>query len=60
MLELICQVVGHKRSRRQIHHDGNAWLSTCRICGQPMIRVRRGVWKLADTPPMEMPGTSSG
>ena len=46
MLQSICRVFGHQRSRRKARLLATTWTSECRLCGQRIVRLRRGRWIL--------------
>jgi hypothetical protein len=53
MLGLICRIVGHRRSKRDASFDtARGWRSFCSRCKAPMVRVKKGEWKL-DAEPRE-------
>jgi hypothetical protein len=47
-VNVVCFLVGHhrsiKRARRDAETDG--WISACKRCGEPMVRVGQHRWVL--------------
>ena len=61
MLGLICRIAGHRRSRRDASFDtAHGWRSFCARCQAPMIRVKKGEWKLDPEPREYMRGQDRG
>jgi cellulase/cellobiase CelA1 len=46
MLQSICRVLGHQRSKRKARALATTWSSECRICGQRIVRIKRRRWIL--------------
>ena len=44
MTPLLCQVIGHRRSRRDARWIGKRWISYCRLCGAKMVRDGPQCW----------------
>jgi len=43
-LNLVCKLVGHRRSKKGVRRRGEEWLSKCAICSEPMTRTLTGEW----------------
>ena len=50
MLLFLCRIAGHAKSVKHatFDYDRQAWRSSCRHCGAPMVRLGKGDWRLAD------------
>lgn len=44
MIEILCMMFGHSRSRRGARFVAGTWRSDCRLCETPLIRLRHGQW----------------
>lgn len=44
MLNLVCSLVGHHRSRRRARPAAGTWISKCHLCGTRMQRISPGHW----------------
>jgi hypothetical protein len=44
MLNILCNLVGHHRSRRLARPAADTWKSQCHLCGTPMQRISPGYW----------------
>lgn len=47
-MNLICKLVGHRRSKNGARRRGDEWLSNCSFCGEPMTRTATGDWQIGD------------
>lgn len=43
--DIVCRIIGHRRSRRQAHRVDGAWLSRCKRCGVKLVRLRHAEWR---------------
>jgi hypothetical protein len=43
---LLCRLGFHARSRRKAKQTEAGWKSVCRGCGQPMIKLKGGDWRV--------------
>jgi len=51
MLNFLCSLIGHHRSRRYLRPAGGTWQSECIVCGTTMQRVAPQNWvPLAELP----------
>lgn len=41
-MNLICRIVGHRRSRNRVWNDGLSFRATCTRCSRPLIRDELG------------------
>ena len=48
MLEKICQVIGHRRSRKRAVRKPDAWHSVCIFCNVELVRISHGNWRVYD------------
>src|SRR4028119_2174355 len=46
MMQSICRVLGHKRSKSKARPLATTWSSECLICRRRIVRIKRGVWIL--------------
>src|SRR5438270_459652 len=42
--QIVCSVVGHRRSKSSAHRVGGEWRSWCKRCGTRLVRIRRSRW----------------
>ena len=45
MLNILCTLVGHHRSRRLARPAAGTWRSECYLCGTTMERIGPGQWR---------------
>jgi len=57
MLNFLCSLIGHHRSRRDLRPTNGTWQSNCALCGTRMQRIGPQHW----VPLSELPenGTSA-
>jgi len=41
----LCWFNRHHPDRRQVEWDGKSYVGTCRHCGSPIRRKKRGIWQ---------------
>ncbi|MFC4254327.1 hypothetical protein GRI97_02745 [Altererythrobacter xixiisoli] len=46
-MPMICRLIGHRRNRKRVWHDGLNYRSRCARCELPMLR-QGGGWALFD------------
>lgn len=50
-----CRLLGHRRLRAKVWHDGLDYRAPCAHCGTPLLRDMNGTWRpfdwAKDTPP---------
>jgi hypothetical protein len=46
---IICDHIGHWRSKRAARFVAYNWRSKCLFCGTKLVRVAPGVWKPVDS-----------
>jgi hypothetical protein len=46
LAQLICRIVGHRRSGRLAHVIKGRWHSRCKRCGVELVRVAPSDWKV--------------
>lgn len=56
MLNFLCRLVGHHRSRRYLRPRNGTWQSECMLCGTTMQRVGPQHW----VPLSELPEKGAG
>ncbi len=44
MLNFVCRLIGHRRSKKLARRSQETWESRCWCCGVAMIRVKPGQW----------------
>jgi hypothetical protein len=44
MLELLCKLFGHRRSKKDARRVGVIWQSRCVLCHEPLVRLAPGQW----------------
>lgn len=47
MHRILCRLGFHHRSRKAARQTEAGWRSTCRWCGQPMLKLKGGDWRIA-------------
>ena len=47
-MQIICRIAGHHRSSRRarIDYEAQRWISVCKHCDRPMIRIASGNWRM--------------
>jgi hypothetical protein len=56
MLNFLCSLLGHHRSRRHLRPTGGTWQSECILCGTRMQRIGHKHW----VPLSELPEKGAG
>jgi hypothetical protein len=56
MLNILCSLLGHHRSRRHLRPTGGTWQSECILCGTRMQRIGPQHW----VPITELPEKGAG
>lgn len=51
MANILCNLLGHRRSRRRVRPAAGTWRSECHLCGTRLQRLSRGRWlAISDLP----------
>ncbi|MCB2067630.1 MAG: hypothetical protein KDE15_13440 [Erythrobacter sp.] len=48
LARLLCRFNRHQPPGKRAEWNGEAYVSHCRHCGQPIVRLARGRWRLSD------------
>jgi len=43
--QILCRILGHRRSGRHIHVEKGSWRSRCKRCGIELVRVAPSDWQ---------------
>lgn len=56
---MFCGMLGHRRLRTKVWHDGVDYRAPCARCGAPLLRDMHGRWRLFDWEKDSPPGSQT-
>lgn len=54
---MLCRVIGHRRHRTKVWHDGVDYRAPCTRCGTALVRDMHGQWRPFDWEKDAPPGS---